>query len=447
MPGSTPPASSPGSASSKPQAAASPVAAAVVAAIVAAILAAAITYLAVTALASPGPDAAASPAGGGGGPGGGAGGPGQGGPPPALVRLGEATLKQVQQRTRIVGQLTPVQEAIVAAEVEGRVTAMPIDVGDRVVAGETVLAEVDEVFTQLELDAAEAEVLAAEATLAQAESDLEELESLARRNSATEKEVNDQRAQVKADRARLQASIAVRDRFRERVQRLKVVAPFDGVVTEKLTEVGQWLAPGASVARVVSRGRIDAEVDIPERFINAVEPGMAIAVLIEPLGNRRVEGEVVSINPRGASAARTFPVEVRLSDQGGELKPGMSVIAEVPLTGEAQRLTVPRDAVQFSETGATVWAGVPMGESASATPSAVPMPVRVLFGSGPDFVIEALPSGMGPPLSAGTPVVIEGAERLFPTQPLKAMGDDAGPTESAEDGESERNPDDAAQAS
>lgn len=349
-----------------------------------------------------------------------AGGPGgdQGGPPPALVRLASAEARPVQRRTRIVGQLEPVQRATVAAEVEGRVIAMPVEAGDAVTGGETVLAEIDEVFVKLDLAAAEADVLAAEATLEQSESDLAELEELQRRNSATQKEVTDQRAEVKANRARLDAAIADRDRAREAVDRLRVIAPFDGVVIEKMTEVGQWLDPGSAVAEVISRGEIDARVDVPEQYVNAVGVGMSVVVIVEPLGER-VTGEVVSVNPRGAAAARTFPVEIRLSDRDGALKPGMSVTAEIPLSEQQEMLTVPRDAVQFSEQqGATVWAAVAMGQP---MPQAVPLPVEVLFGAGDAFVVEPRPAAMGPPLSAGQRVVIEGAERLFPTQPLREM--------------------------
>lgn len=358
------------------------------------------------------------PAGGGpGGPGGGGGGPGGGGPPPATVRLGEADLRQVQRKTSIVGQFEPVQRSTIAAEAEGRVLRVPVEEGDRIDRGETVIAEIDEVFTALELEAAEADVEAAEATLSQSESDLAELEELAERNSATEREVADQRARVKADRAMLRRAVAVRDRAAERVKRLKVVAPFDGVVIAKLTEVGQWLEPGSPVVEAISRGEVDAVIDVSERYVNALSVGQEMEVVVDAL-DERFTGTLVSINPRGAEAARTFPIEVRLDDQNGLLKPGMSMTAEVPLSEASEMLTVPRDAVRFTPQGAKVWAAVP-GEG--EMPMAVPLPVEVLFGVGDRFAVEPGQAAMGRPLSAGSRVVIEGAERLFPTQPLQEM--------------------------
>ena len=350
-----------------------------------------------------------------GGPGGG--GPGGGGPPPATVRFGEADTRRAQRKTRVVGQFEPVQRSIIASEVEGQVLRVAVEEGDRIDRGETVIAEIDEVFATLELEAAEADVQAAEATLSQSESDLAELEELASRNSATEREVADQRAQVKANRAVLRRAVAMRDGVAERVKRLQVIAPFDGVVIAKLTEVGQWLEPGSPVVEAISRGEIDAVIDVSERYVNALSVGQEIDVIVDALGERYT-GRLVSINPRGAEAARTFPIEVRLDDRSGSLKPGMTVTAEVPLTEESELLTVPRDAVRFTPQGARVWAAVP-GEG--ELPMAVPLPVEVLFGVGDRFAVEPGPAAMGRPLAAGTRVVIEGAERLFPTQPLREM--------------------------
>lgn len=399
----------------------SPWAAVLVAVVLAALAGAGVTYWLM-----PSP-----PAQGGGAPGGGpGGGGGEGGPPPATVRLATAESALVRRKTRIIGQLEPVRRATIAAEVAGRVVEANIDEGDAIDRGETVLARIDDAFIRLDLAAAEADVAAAEATLAQSESDLAELEALAAANSATPKEVTDQRAEVKADRAALRSAEAARDRATEELARLAVVAPFDGVVTEKLTEVGQWLSPGAPVAEAISRGRIDAVVDVPERFVNALSVGQRVDVVVEPLGER-FTGEVAEINPRGAEAARTFPVAIRMSDRDGLLKPGMSVTAEVPLSDEIEMLTVPRDAVLFSEQGARVWAAVAMGEG---PPQAFPMPVEVRFGAGASFAVEPKPVAMGRPLSPGDRVVIEGAERLFPTQPLQEMVPSDRMMEQARDG-------------
>jgi membrane fusion protein, multidrug efflux system len=372
-----------------------------------------------------------------GGAGGGHGGPSGGGPPggghrgprPATVRVAQAKLQTLRPRIAVVGRLREVRLATVAAEVEGKVLAVPVHEGDPVVGGETVLARIDGVWAELDLARTQAEVAAAQATLDQSELDFSYLKQLLAAQSAKPKEVDDTRARVASDRARLSAALAERDRVIKEVDRLVVLAPFDGFVTRKVTEVGQWVAPGDEIVEVISQGQVDALADVPERVIDLVKIGDTAEVVIEPL-NLPVRGEVVAINPNGGNSARTFPVKVKLDDLGGRLKAGMSVTVWLPVGPQGDHLTVPRDAVSYNAEGASVWvvvpgeSGVPQdsggaGERQPPMPTAARVAVRVLFGEADRVVVEPLLGGADTPLIGTASVVVEGAESLKPGQSLK----------------------------
>jgi RND family efflux transporter MFP subunit len=343
------------------------------------------------------------------------------GPPPALVRVGEVRQQEAQNRLDVIGRLMEVRRVVVASEETGRVVAMKAEEGDQVVGGQTPLARIDDVWAQINQRTAEAELARARAAVAEAQARLDNanrdvvyLEQLQQRQSANPKEVEDARATQRVNAAALQSAQAAvltaqaeLDRANESVTRLVILAPFDGVVVKKMTEVGQWLERGSPVAEIISRGGIDAVIDVPENLINQLRTGQDVEVLVEPL-NLTVNGKVQSINPLGSSTARTFPVKLRLEDQEGKLKPSMSVLARVPSGQMTQVLTVPRDAVQNTPMGARVWANL--------GGKAMPIGVRVLFGLGDRYAVADL--GAGPPLAQGAQVVVEGAERLFPTQPL-----------------------------
>ncbi|MBL4788221.1 MAG: hypothetical protein JKY60_03965 [Kordiimonadaceae bacterium] len=81
--------------------------------------------------------------------------------------------------------------------------------------------------------------------------------------------------------------------------------------------------------------------------------------------------------------------------------------ANLPISREGQFITVPRDAVLLRPAGAVVWYAQAMG---GPLPAAFPEPVTVLFGVGGRYAVEPLPGGAFPALTAGTQVVIEGAE-------------------------------------
>ena len=352
---------------------------------------------------------------------------GQGGPPPALVGVGEVQTQNLQARWEAIGRLREVRRTVVAAEQPGRVVEIPVDEGDHVTATDTVLARIDDIWERLAYQSAEANFKQAQASVAEAQTRLDQaardrqyLDELLEAASAKPKEVEDAHTTEQAEQARLDkanadlmVAQAELDLSQEKLARLRIVPPFDGIVVQKMTEVGQWVNQGDGVIEIISRGYIDAVVDVPEQLVNHINTGDEVEVMVEPL-SLPVTGQIAVINPLGSTAARTFPVKVRLDDRDGQLKPGMSLIAKIPTAERVDVLTVPRDAVQHSAMGTVVWA--------DANGVAKPVPVKVLFGHGQRYAIA--PSANGPggiELTDKMRVVTEGAERLFPGRPLNVV--------------------------
>lgn len=261
--------------------------------------------------------------------------------------------------------------------------------------------------------------------------------------------------------ARLSDAEAALDLAKEQRDRVEIVAPFTGVVVAKHAELGEWMQEGDPLLDIVSSGQIDAVVDVPEQIVNQVERGQEVELLLDAKTGRRT-GIIAAINPDGDNAARTFAVKVRLDDEAGRLKAGMSVTALMPLEATTARITVPRDAVQYAAGQASVWvAAAPSpppaadGDPAQGTPPAsgppgqgppapagppmpvaTKVPVTVLFGHEDRFAVEPGPSP-APVLVDGADVVVQGAEMIFfPGQPLafggpppsqQPPGDDASP--------------------
>jgi RND family efflux transporter MFP subunit len=348
------------------------------------------------------------------------------GPPPTSVKVAQVTRETMQQRVMVVGRLLEVKRSVVASEIEGRVTELLTPAGRTVIGGETVMARIDPVWSNLAVQQAEADLAKAKATARQSASELKLLQELKARNAADPQALDDALATAEADAANVQAVEAALSMAKEMNKRVEIIAPFDGIVSAKLTEKGQWLDPGSPVVEVVSNGMIDAVIDVPEQYINEVPKGTPIELTIEPL-NMTITGEVIAINPDGSNAARTFPVKVRVDDRDGLFKVGMSVTARVPIRAEKQYLVVPRDAVQYSATGPQVWMSLVMPSSAPGSmPQGIPMDVDVLFGVDGKFAIQPKPKVEGMNLSEGMDVVIEGAERLFPTRPMIVMNSEKG---------------------
>lgn len=356
------------------------------------------------------------------------------GPPPATVRIGVATTQELANHFSVVGRLMELRSTSVAVETAGRVVEVNAEQGDQVTSGKTVLAKIDDTWAKINLQDAQAQIAQANASIQSAKAELEQsqrdltyLDDLLKAGSAKPKEVADKRTDVASNlakhaaaQANLNVAQAGLSRAQTSIERLEVFAPFDGVVIMKLTEVGQWLDQGDEVATIISRGEIDAVVDVPEDVVTALTIGQDIEIYIAAI-KKEVNGKIIAIVPQAATGARTFPVKIRLEDMQGKLKPGMSVVASLPLSEKSQVLTVPRDAVETNVQGSRVWVAMTM--PGSPMPAAMPVPVRVLFGSKGRYAVA--PIAPKSPLQADTKVVVEGAERLFPTQPLIFLPDDA----------------------
>ena len=329
--------------------------------------------------------------------------------PPALVRVATAERKPIQPLKPIIGRLVEVRKVTVASEVEGQVVEMPVEEGTPVVGGETILARVDDVWIRLALERGRSDVASIQARLGYESFELTRLEQLVAKNAVSESELNAKKAlleELEADLAEAQATVQEED---ERKARSVIRAPFDGTIVAKHAELGERLSPGAPVVDIVSRGRIDAKIMVPESIIDLVSINQVLEVQIEPL-DETVSGKVVSITPYGVSASRTFPVRVRLDDQQGRLKVGMSLTAMVATAPKGPALVVSKDAVLVRPDGATVW--VAIRKKTSEDMEAHPVPVIVHTRMRNEYAVEPETVKGREFLLPGVQVVIEGAEHL-----------------------------------
>ncbi len=344
----------------------------------------------------------------------------QGGPPPAKVVLGEARVEQVDIRRDVIGRLRAPSLSRLAAEQPGRVNEVLIDAGDPVTKDQPIV-RLDTTILQLQLASLQAELAAERANLRErqarlnfAQRDLDRVTSLNQRGSATDREVDDaqterdvaeaQAARASADISRIEADIAT---LQQRIDDMIIRAPFDGAVTRKLTEVGEWVGEGDVVADLVRLDKVDAYVDIPERFVDALsKPDASVTITVDPLGMSLATQDFALI-PDGDELARTFPLRVRLDNPNQRMKPGMSVTASVPTGATGRMLTIPKDAVLRNDAGPFVFIN-DNGTGAARQ-------ISILFATRERFAIQR------GPIDDGTAVVVVGNERMFPGQPLEII--------------------------
>ena len=336
----------------------------------------------------------------------------------ALVRVGTAERKAIRPQRSIIGRLIEVRKVTVASEVAGKIIDLPVEVGTSVIAGQTVLARLDDVWPRLAAQRSQAMLDSARAQLAYQQAELRRGEQLSQTNVVTASELDSRRAMVRELEAKQEEAQAALDEENERIARSVILAPFDGTIVEKRAELGGYLSPGDPIVEIVSSGQLDARLMVPESMINLIEVDQTMPIRIDPLGEDAL-GTVVSVTPYGPTASRTFPVRVRLEDQGGRLKVGMSVTASIATEPEREALVVSRDAVLIRPDGSNIWVAALAGTNGDA--QVQPVPVVITGRMTTEYAVEPETDSGRRLLKEGASVVIEGGERLMPGQEVRIV--------------------------
>lgn len=346
--------------------------------------------------------------------------------PPANVRLDAVVEEIVAQQREATGQIVTLRRSAVATQEAGLVIELDLEPGDAV-EKDQVLARLDDARASLEVVRWEARIAAdralveqRKAELARFERDLARIDELAARASAGQSELDRARTDVESQRAQLaEATATVRVSeselalARRRMEDMTIRAPFAGRVVSKQTEAGQWVSQGSSVVTIISLNELEARADIPERSVGALQRGGGTLEVFVPALGRRLVGELIEIVPEADSLSRLFPIRISVKDPEGLLRPGMSLTATVPTGESGPALTISEDAILRNQAGEFVYF--------DAGGTAQVAPITRLFSTGSRIAVRS------PALRAGSLLVVEGNERMFPTQLLNVLNADEFP--------------------
>jgi RND family efflux transporter MFP subunit len=323
------------------------------------------------------------------------------------------------------GRLVEVQRSRISAEVSGLVNELPIEIGMQVKGGETLFAQIDQTWLLLTIGQTEAEMRSLSRRLEHEKGELARFSTPEMIQAFSESQRSEQRALVEQYVQDLEKATIANREAKEKLKRTTIVAPYDGYIIKRETGKNELLSPSTPIAEVVSLGEVDARVMISEDIIDRIKVGDEVAVVVDSL-RVRVVGKVHRIVPYAPTGARIFPVLVRLSDQGGHLKVGMSITAEVVTSNPSEEILVSKDAVLDRPDGAIVWVAVDNGAGNSTSTNqnqnqwtAIPVPVKIKVTAISDYgVVPETEEGKNL-LVSGAKTIIEGAEGLTANQSIR----------------------------
>jgi len=287
-------------------------------------------------------------------------------------------------------------DAHLAAAEEGRLLAVA-DVGARVTKGDTV-AEIDVQLLRERLKERKAEVTKEHARLEFHQREVARLEKLTTGNNVAQNQLDEANVNRAVSRSELSAAEARVAQTEERLRRGIVTAPFSGVVTERLKQVGEWAGSGDAVVRLVDLKTLEVQSWVPVSALAFLEEGTALDLMTKTGVSA---GVVRTIVPVGDDRSKLY--EVRLTVRVQDWTAGQTLRIAVPSEQPRSVVAVPRDALVLRSDGTTVYR-IAEDNTAEA--------VSVELGIAAGDLIEV--SG----IDSGDRVVTRGGERLRSGQPV-----------------------------
>ena len=238
------------------------------------------------------------------------------------------------------GTVEAVNQATVSAQTAGRVTGIYYDVNDVVEAGKLIIS-IRSTEQTANLTQAQAALNEATAREAEAQTRYQRISDMYQRRVVAKATYDEASAAREAAVARLAAARAGLDAAREGVSYTEIRAPYSGVVTQKLVQVGEAVAPGTPLMTGASLDELRVVAEVPQSVIEQVRGVRKAAVYVD---GRRIESTGITLYPAAQPETNTFRARIDLPKGMQGLAPGMFVKVGL-IVGEAERMLVPRSAV------------------------------------------------------------------------------------------------------
>ncbi len=255
------------------------------------------------------------------------------------------------------GSVQAYYEAAIYARTSGYLKHWYTDIGAPVKKG-GVLAEIDTPEVDQDLHRAQADLATAEANYELARTTNERWQGLLASHTVSQQDADQRAGDAAAKASARQAAVANLARLRELESFKRVVAPFDGVVTARNTDVGALINagqnPGNALFRVADTHRLRVYVSVPQAYAAAIHPGLDAALAFVEHPDHRYAAAVTSTAHALDANSRTLQVELQLDNTAGELLPGSYAQVYFNLPGSAGALRVPANTILFRATGLQV---------------------------------------------------------------------------------------------
>ena len=245
----------------------------------------------------------------------------------------EATkVRQMTMRddAEAVGSLRSRRSVVLRPEISGRITQLNFSDGQRVRKGQLLV--------QLDDQLPRAQVQQSRAELSIARANHKRNQELVAQGFISQRSVDESAANLEVAEAKLALAEAT-------AQRLRIVAPFDGIAGIRGVNVGDYLKDGADIVNVEDLDAVYVDFRLPERLQNKVKTGQTARVAFDALPGVQYSAVVLAINPQIDADGRSLAVRGCIDNRRLQLRPGMFARVTAVFGERSDANVVPEEAI------------------------------------------------------------------------------------------------------
>lgn len=255
------------------------------------------------------------------------------------------------------GRLQAYISAPIYARVPGYLKSWKYDIGGKVKAGD-VLAEIDTPDLDQQLMQARAALSVAQANAKLAQISAERWQSLAGTDAVAKQDVDTRTFALNANVAQVKAAQATVDQLVAEEGFKRLIAPFDGIVTARATDIGALInvgaAGGAQLFMVSETGKLRVYVNVPQNYVPSVPPGTKATITVPEHPGKTYIGTVEASAQAVDPTTGTTLMQIIIDNSASEMMPGDYASIHLQIASAANVLSVPSSALIFDAKGLSI---------------------------------------------------------------------------------------------
>jgi membrane fusion protein (multidrug efflux system) len=261
-------------------------------------------------------------------------------PPPTTVTSAEVTKGDWQPMLSAVGSISPVQGAMISAELAGTVAEIGFQSGALVKKGEILL--------KLDASPEEAQLRSAEADAELAKNDLDRARGLAERKVISA-------AELDAAQSKYAQKKAAVENMQSMIDKKQIRAPFDGTAGIRAVNPGQMVKVGDPLVSLQALDQVFVDFSLPQQLLADVKTDLPVKVTTDAIPDREFEGKLTAVNSSIDPATRNVSLQATLDNRDHALRAGMFARVKVLLPQKNPTLFIPATAVSYAPYGNSVF--------------------------------------------------------------------------------------------